>query len=271
MEYTISTHNGSAVRRQHNIRNRKITNKEKHIHLDGHHETWLDIRPIDAYHQLFDESVNEYNNKQQAAGHPERTIHNYYHKICSDSKKHPVYEMIVGIGNYNNHPPEEISKKILRKFYESWNDRNPNLYLIGAYYHADEDGIIHVHLDYVCVAHNCTRGPSTQSALVKALNEQGLYTDNIHDTAQIKFERLQNQYLEELCKEEGLNIIHPRIEHSEHIQTSEYKSRIKNEALNQNNTKLEERINNLIEHHNHLVDDIQSLSHYRQELGIRTR
>ena len=38
MGVTISTHNGSSVSREHNIRNRKITDKEEHIDREGHYE-----------------------------------------------------------------------------------------------------------------------------------------------------------------------------------------------------------------------------------------
>jgi len=42
MGVTISTHNGSAVRREHNIRNEKVVSKEPHIDPNGIHETWID-------------------------------------------------------------------------------------------------------------------------------------------------------------------------------------------------------------------------------------
>lgn len=42
MPVTISTHNGTAVAREHNIRNEKVVSKEKHINPDGIHEVWID-------------------------------------------------------------------------------------------------------------------------------------------------------------------------------------------------------------------------------------
>ena len=41
-EVTISTHNGSQVARQHNLRNPKVIAKEDHIDPNGHFEMWLD-------------------------------------------------------------------------------------------------------------------------------------------------------------------------------------------------------------------------------------
>lgn len=61
----------------------------------------------------------------------------------------------------------------MQEFVSTWQERNPNLELIGAYYHADEQGEPHIHLDYIPVAHGYKRGLETQTGLVKALQEQG--------------------------------------------------------------------------------------------------
>ena len=94
MGVTISTHNGSAVAREHNVRNYKVVSKEPHIYLNGLHEACIDEPVRQAYERLFGEAVAEYNAKQSR---PERRISSYYNDICKDKKKHPVYEMIIGI------------------------------------------------------------------------------------------------------------------------------------------------------------------------------
>ena len=48
-EVTISTHNGSQVSRQHNLRNPKVIVKEDHIDPNGHFEVWRDEDPKSAY------------------------------------------------------------------------------------------------------------------------------------------------------------------------------------------------------------------------------
>ena len=110
--FTIATHNGSAVARDHNIRNEKIVSKESHIDPDGIHETWIDEKPRQAYDRLFGQAVADYNSKQTRT---DRKITNYYNDICKDAKKHPVYEMIVSIGNRDNAIDEQTGKQILRK------------------------------------------------------------------------------------------------------------------------------------------------------------
>lgn len=219
--YTIATHNGSAVARDHNIRNEKIVSKEKHINPDGIHETWIDEKPRQAYERLFGKAVEDYNSKQTRT---DRKIVNYYNDVCKDAKKHPVYEMIVSIGNRDNAIDKLIGKKILKEFVDSWKDRNPNLELIGAYYHADEEGVPHVHCDYVPVAHGYTRGMETQTGLVKALGEMGFQKQGTA-TAQIQWEHRENNALETLCKAQDLIIDHPAGEKRAHIHTETYKAR----------------------------------------------
>lgn len=220
MGFTIATHNGSAVARDHNIRNKKIVSKEKHINPDGLHETWIDEKPTQAYERLFGKAVADYNSRQTRE---DRKIKNYYSDICKDAKKHPVYEMIVGIGNRDNRIDEKTGREIMREFVDGWQERNPNLELIGAYYHADEEGVPHVHCDYIPVAHGYTRGMETQTGLVKALGEMGFRKQG-KATAQIQWEQKENNALETLCKARGLTIDHPHEENIKHMHTDAYKA-----------------------------------------------
>ncbi len=262
MAYTISTHNGSRVARQHNLRNIKVVSKEEHIDMERPHETWLDIRPQDAYRQLFDDARRQYNDEQISKGHPERTIEDYYIKIREDKKKHPVYEMIIQIGSYDNHPDIITARQILKEFCETWNQRNPNMVMIGAYYH-DDEGTPHVHIDYIPVAYNMERGMECQTALVKALNQMGYATKGIHDTAQIQWERAQNYELERICREHGLTIEHPEIEYKQHMDISRYRTLKQIEELKDQKGQLEDIVNDLIKQNNDLIDKIERL-----ELGV---
>lgn len=239
MPVTISTHNGTSVAREHNIRNKKVVSKENHINPDGIHETWVDEPIRQAYERLFGESVRNYNNKQTRT---DRKINSYYNTICKDKKKHPVYEMIIGIyGKSEDGSPvcsTEQGKEIMKKFVNTWQERNPNLELIGAYYHADEEGEPHVHLDYVPVAHDYTKGMETQTGLVKALREQG-FEKLGKSTAQIQWEKRENDYLTSLCENVGLTVKHPQIEGRKHIETQVFKLMKQIEELKAEITKLQ--------------------------------
>lgn len=233
MGVTIATHNGSQLSQGHNRRDENIVSKEAHIDPNGRHETWVDSDLLTAYRQLFAEAIGEYNAKQKRKDRM-KSVEGYL-KECTPSPnkaeqnkadKKPAYEMIIGIYGKDENGKAicdpDTAYKILARFVEGWPERNPNLMLIGAYYHADEPGAEpHVHLDYVPVARNLTRGLSVQNSLTKALEQQGtrevngeiihlFKTEGIHDTAQMQWEARENHVLESLCKEYGLEVDHPR-------------------------------------------------------------
>ena len=247
---TISTHNGTAVSRPHNIREIEFIAKEneawakKHngdirIDLSAEHEIWHDEILSEAYHKLFDEAVKEWNARTKE----DRKIHNYLQQIKSkESKsknaKHPVYEMIYSVGNIEFPIDESVAKAILRKTYETFSERNPNLYVVGAYYHADEKGVPHVHLDYIPIA-ECKRGMKIQNSLTSALKQQGIISKNHSLTSQILWERKENDYLESLCNQYGYSVVHPEREKSpearlNHLSVEEFKTQKELDELREN-------------------------------------
>lgn len=222
MGKTISTHNGSAAHRGHNVRDRWAVEGQGHIDpaLSGNNLILHDEKPREAYQRIFGEALQRYNEKQDR---PERRIRDYYSHIEKDAKKNAVYEMIVQVGDRNDtglDAPAE--RECLIQFYEGWKARNPNLECIGAYLHADEkDGTIHMHIDYVPVAHGYKRGMETQTGLVKALGEMGFQKQG-KDTAQIQWERRENEVLEAICREHGIEVEHPDRK-EKHLDTKLYK------------------------------------------------
>ena len=228
-EVTIATHNGSQVARQHNLRNPKVICKEDHIDPNGHFEVWLDEDPKAAYERLFGEAVQAYNEKQSR---PDRLITDYYQQICEDSKKKPVYELIIGIyGKKADGTPicsKNDGKRILRAFTEDWERRNPHLKLCGLYYHCDESvgvngsQVGHVHIDYIPVGEGFTRGMATQSSLSRALEQQGFQSQGTSNTAQMQWEARENQFLATLCTHAGFEVVRGKGS-KEHLDTDTYK------------------------------------------------
>lgn len=215
---TESTHNGSAYRKLHNERDYDTCIKEEHIDLSRPHENWINKDPEEVYHELFDEALNEYNSKQKRQN---RKIQDYYDFIEKDKKKKPVYEMIIGVYDYIT--SKETKKEIMKEFVDTWQERNPNLILIGAYYHDDELGKDpHVHIDYIPVGYDMTRGMKVQNSLSQALKQQGFYTGKKKITAQIAWEKRENQYLEYLCNQRNIEIVH-YAKDSVHFNTRMYK------------------------------------------------
>ena len=268
MAYTISVHNGSVSHRDHNIRNPKVVSKAEHIDADGEFEIWKDETLSHAYHRIFDESLREYNNKQTRS---DREIKNYLAHVKNDAKKHPVYEMIVEVGCMINRPPEDIHKQILKEFFEGWDKRNPSLELIGAYFHNDEVGNTHIHMSYIPIGHNCTRGMSTQNSLVKALSEMGFEKIG-KDTAQIQWQNSERACLESICKKYNLEIEHPTKEYRNHLRTEEYKltkfiEELKDQTitLEKENQKLSQQNEDLSKDNNNLKESIAILKGERKK------
>ena len=218
---TISFHNGSAAHRAHNARDPRATDRQAHIDPAGHHETWIDEEPAEAYRRIFGDAQKEYNTHTR----PDRRIRDYFRKIERSDKKHPVYECILTIGNgHGEQPRPEDGRQIFAEFVRDWPRRNPNLYLIGAYYHADEPGAApHVHLDYIPVYHS-TRGMRLQTGLTKALQEQGFTYKDRHHTEQIQWQARERDALETACVFRGYQIEHPGRQ-AQHMETRLYKAR----------------------------------------------
>lgn len=204
MPKTISFHNGAAWSRGHNTRDERYTKSQEHIdpNLTENNITLRDMSAREAYEQIFGASVEEYNAKQKRS---DRCIDSYYDKIKADKRKHPVYECIVQIGDRSDTGNAAVlEREALERYAREWDERNPNLKLIGAYIHADEpDGTVHLHCDYIPVA-ECKRGMRLQNSLDKALTQQGFHTENIHQTAQIAWQDRERESLCAICRD--LNI-----------------------------------------------------------------
>lgn len=215
---TIATHNRPKLSVKHNLRDPAVVSKEPHIDPKGLHETWLHKPIREAYEEIFGEALRVYNTKQQRA---DRQIKDYYAQIRKSDQQHPAYEMIIGVYGDETHSDSE-KKEIMRQFVDEWHERNPNLRLIGAYYHADEQGEPHVHIDYIPVATGYKKGLETRNGMRRALEQQG-FTKKGRETAQIAWERSENEALETLCKARGISVEHPQQgKGREHLSTADY-------------------------------------------------
>lgn len=226
MPKTISFHNGTEWCRGHNIRDERYTSKQEHIDssLSANNIVICDEPVRQAYDKIFGQAVQDYNARQERK---DRRIDCYYNKIKHDKRKHPVYECIVQIGDKNDTGnTAELEKQALIRFAQTWKDRNPNLYLLGAYIHCDEpDGTVHLHCDYIPVA-KCSNGMSVQNSLNKALQQQGLKSTNINQTAQMSWQTQERNALMSICNDLNINaqLNQERTKGRQHLTTSEYKA-----------------------------------------------
>ncbi|MBR3439764.1 MAG: hypothetical protein IKH13_09715 [Clostridia bacterium] len=182
-----------------------------------------------------------------------------------------AYEMIVSVGNMEERIPEELSYEILTEFVEGWKEKNPNMYMFGCYYHADEQGVPHVHIDYIPVGTNYTRGMKKQVSSSKALEEMGFVTDTFKGTAQVKWIHSENERLETICNNHGVEVYHPQTG-KEHLEKDLYilEQQVKekrnelSELENEKQAKINESItviDRLESEKTNLEDEITELKH----------
>ena len=126
-----------------------------------------------AYREIFGEALEQYNAKQKRA---DRKIEDYCDHIKKSKNGEKLfYEDVVQWGSkedFQNPETRQKAKEALIEYVNTFQERNPNLKLIGAYIHMDEASP-HLHLDYVPVAHGYTRGLATRNSLDKAMKQMG--------------------------------------------------------------------------------------------------
>lgn len=126
-----------------------------------------------AYHELFDEALKRYNDKQTRA---DRQIDDYYEKIRSSKQEKPFHEIILQIGNVEDMNAQsengQLAKQILDEYYRGFQARNSNLCVFSAHLHMDE-ATPHLHIDFVPFTTGSKRGLDTRVSLKQALAAQG--------------------------------------------------------------------------------------------------
>ena len=93
MKRTISAEvgKGSVNHNSRKFRAENVDGSRTHLNID-----YCNERIQTVYHQLFDEALKRYNEKQTRA---DRRIPNYYEKIRSGNQEKPFHEIILQIGN----------------------------------------------------------------------------------------------------------------------------------------------------------------------------
>lgn len=187
--------------------------------------------PIEeAYHQLFDEALAEFNEKQKRK---DRCIKNYYEKIRDGKQEKTFYEVIFQVGNKDDMGAAgengELAKDILDKFYHSFLERNPHLHVYSAHLHMDE-ATPHLHIDFIPFTTESKRGLSTRVSLKQALADQGITGEGRSLTERDLWVQEEKEALAEIMLEHGIEW-EQKGEHKEHLSVLEYKREKRKEEL----------------------------------------
>lgn len=187
--------------------------------------------PIEeAYHQLFDAALAEFNAKQKRK---DRCIENYYEKIRDGKQEKPFYEVIFQVGNKDDMGTAgenaELAKTILDKFYRSFFERNPQLHVYSAHLHMDE-ATPHLHIDFIPFTTGSKRGLSTRVSLKQALADQGITGEGRSLTERDLWVQKEKEALAEIMLEHGIEW-EQKGEHKEHLSVLEFKREKRKEEL----------------------------------------
>lgn len=249
-----SLHIGTKLSREHNTRRYK--DHEKEWNVDGHirpertelNETLVDVGWKDFYNETFGDAVKEFNDKQIAQGHANRCKGDYLQE-CMDSKGvNAVYEAIIQVGDSKEHPSDEEAKAFFKDYLSHWEEKNPNFVVIGAYIHLDEQ-TPHLHLDFVPVAKDLSRGMRVQNSQTKALEQMGYVntTGKRDDNPMTVFTERERTDLEKIASEHFKGQIEPSTPHSKrtvqkHKEYFEHNAEQKIKELTEQVESLEQQV-----------------------------
>ena len=126
-----------------------------------------------VYHEIFDEALAAYNAKKKKT---RDKITDYYEHIRQGKQEKLFHEAIFQIGNLEDcgcgSPGGERAAAALKEFAESFQERNPHLRVFSMVLHMDE-ATPHLHVDFIPVATEQSRGLSTRVSMKQALKQQG--------------------------------------------------------------------------------------------------
>ena len=161
-----------------------------------------------AYQEIFGEALEQYNAKQKRA---DRKIEDYCDHIKKSKNGEKLfYEDVVQWGSKEDfQKPEtrERAKEALVQYVKGFEERNPNLKLVGAYIHMDEASP-HLHLDYIPVAQGYTRGLETRNSLDKAMKQMGYrpVKESRKNNATKLWKENERSVFGEICRNMGLEV-----------------------------------------------------------------
>lgn len=178
----------------------------------------------DVYHELFDEAVERYNEKQKRK---DRCIDDYYEKIRTGKQEKLFHEVILQVGNKDDCASEsengELAAKILDEYMKGFQNRNPTLRVFSAHLHMDE-ATPHLHIDFVPYITESKRGVDTRVSLKQALGVLGFKGGSRGDTELNQWIHSEKQQLAMVMERHGIEW-EQKGSHEEHMSVLEFKKK----------------------------------------------
>ena len=201
MKRTISfmTGKGSVNHNSRKFHAKNTDPERSHLNVEYCNENIKDV-----YHELFDEALARYNEKQTRN---DRRIDDYYEKIRSGKQEKPFHEIILQIGDRETMGAEteegRLAAKILDEYMQGFQRRNPTLRVFSAHLHMDE-ATPHLHIDFVPYTTGSKRGLNTRVSLKQALMVLGFKGGTRQETELNQWVRAEKQQLAAIMLEHGI-------------------------------------------------------------------
>ena len=158
----------------------------------------------DVYHELFDEALKRYNDKQTRK---DRKIDDYYEKIRSGKQEKLFHEVIIQIGDKDNMGSEtvegQLAAKVLDGYMKGFQERNPTLRVFAAHLHLDE-ATPHLHIDFIPYVTGSKRGLDTRVSLKQALSVLGFKGGTRMETELNQWVAAEKEQLASIMLEHGI-------------------------------------------------------------------
>ena len=215
----------------------------------------------DVYHELFDEALARYNEKQTRS---DRRIDDYYEKIRSGKQERPFHEIILQIGDKDNMGAKtengQLAAKVLDKYMWDFQRRNPTLRVFSAYLHMDE-ATPHLHIDFVLYTTGSKRGLDTRVSLKQALSALGFKGGTRRETELNQWVAYEKEQLAAVMLEHGIEW-EKKGTHEKHLSVLDFekKERAKEVAeLEQSISDGKERLSDIQIQHRKAVQETEQI------------
>ena len=215
----------------------------------------------DVYHELFDEALARYNEKQTRS---DRRIEDYYEKIRSGKQEKPFHEIILQIGDKDNMGAktenEQLAAKVLDKYMQDFQQRNPTLRVFSAYLHMDE-ATPHLHIDFVPYTTGSKRGLDTRVSLKQELSALGFKGGTRRETELNQWVAYEKEQLAAVMLEHGIEW-EKKGTHEKHLSVLDFekKERAKEVAeLEQSISDGKERLSDIQIQHRKAVQETEQI------------
>ena len=247
MKRTISfmTGKGSVNHNSRKFHAKNTDPERSHLNVEYCNENIKDV-----YHELFDEALARYNEKQTRN---DRRIDDYYEKIRSGKQEKPFHEIILQIGDRETMGAEteegRLAAKILDEYMQGFQRRNPTLRVFSAHLHMDE-ATPHLHIDFVPYTTGSKRGLDTRVSLKQALMALGFKGGTRQETELNQWVMAEKQQLAAIMLEHGIGW-EQKGTHEKHLSLLDFEKKEREKEVS-----MLEKQKSELEEHNAIMQEV---------------